>query len=90
MQCPLKHSFTPLLLQCANEVVESTPSILNENEWRGFWITYNMNTGMMDVGKEAQAAFMTYTDPDPLEVKYVGYSTGFGSEGIFRFCNLSK
>ena len=60
------------------------------NEWRGFWITYNMNTGKMDVGKEAQAAFMTYTDPNPLEVKYVGYSTGFGSEGKFRFCNLSK
>ena len=49
-----------------------------------------MNTGKMDIGKEAQAAFLTYTDPNPINVLYVGYSTGWGSEGKFRFCNLSK
>ncbi|XP_072020262.1 macrophage mannose receptor 1-like [Amphiura filiformis] len=76
-------------IQCENEVVASTPSILNINEWRGFWITYNMNTGKMEVGKEAQGPFMIYTDPNPIQVKYVGYSTGFGSEGKFRFCNLT-
>ncbi|XP_072020213.1 macrophage mannose receptor 1-like [Amphiura filiformis] len=75
--------------QCANEIDAPTPSILNINEWRGFWITFNINTGKMEIGKEAHAAFLTYTDPDPIDVQYVGYSTGWGSEGRFRFCNLT-
>ena len=33
---------------------------------------------------------MTWTDPNPLDVKYVGYSTGAGSHGEFKFCNLCE
>ena len=42
------------------------------------------------VGREANEYFMTWQDPNPLDVSYVGYSTGFGSTGVFKFCNLSK
>ncbi|XP_038077198.1 lymphocyte antigen 75-like [Patiria miniata] len=75
--------------QCTNEVYISTPNFLSANEFRGFWINYDLGTGKLDVGKEGQGTwFMTWTDPQPLDVKYVGYSTGFGFAGEFEFCNL--
>ncbi|XP_077981785.1 C3 and PZP-like alpha-2-macroglobulin domain-containing protein 8 [Glandiceps talaboti] len=66
-------------------VEASTPGILSPNEFREFWISYN--NGVIRVGKEGdQEAFMEWTDPDPLPVKYLGYSTGWGSDGQFVFC----
>ncbi|XP_077978786.1 uncharacterized protein LOC144434206 [Glandiceps talaboti] len=66
------------------KIEASTPSILSPTEFRGFWITYN--NGVIKVGKEGQAAFMEWTDPTPLPVNNIGYSTGWGSNGEFKFC----
>ncbi|XP_077978612.1 uncharacterized protein LOC144434040 isoform X2 [Glandiceps talaboti] len=67
-----------------HKAVASTPGILSPNEFRGFWITYN--NGVIKVGKEGQEAFMEWTDPKPLPVNNMGYSTGWGSTGEFAFC----
>ena len=37
-----------------------------------------------------QNPFLVYTDDAPLEVGYIGFSTGFGSEGDFVFKNLVR
>ncbi|XP_022082062.1 secretory phospholipase A2 receptor-like [Acanthaster planci] len=85
------HSAIRRCSQCQNLVYVSTPNFLSANEFRGFWVNYDMSTGQLDVGKEGQAdAFMSWTDPSPLDVKYVGYSTGFGHAGEFQFCNLCE
>ena len=77
-------------IQCDNEVTVSTPGYLSPDEFRGFWIKYDQTTGVLQVGREGNAYFMQWQDPNPLDVEYVGYTTGFGSTGVFRFCNLSK
>ncbi|XP_071940974.1 macrophage mannose receptor 1-like [Antedon mediterranea] len=76
-------------IQCSNEVYVSTPNILNQNEFRGFWITWDDN-GKISVGKAGQASFMEWTDPNPLRIAYVGYTTGWQSSGEFRFCDLTS
>ncbi|XP_033624617.1 macrophage mannose receptor 1-like [Asterias rubens] len=73
---------------CKDKVKKATSAFLNNQEFRAFWITYDLNTGVIAVGKKHELAFMTWTDPNPLDVKYVGYSTGAGSHGEFKFCNL--
>lgn len=63
----------------------STPGILSPTEFRGFWLSWK--DGMIEVGKAGEGApFMTWTDPDPLPVNYIGFSTGWGNTGIFRNC----
>ena len=73
-----------------NEVYVSTPNYLSSTEFRGFWITYDLGTGKLDVGRQGLSSFMTWTDPSPIDVKYVGYSTGYGFDGQFQFCNICK
>ena len=70
--------------QSQQKVEASTPSIVSPTEFRGFWITYN--NGVIKVGKEGQEAFMEWIDPNPLPVNNMGYSTGWGSNGEFKFC----
>ena len=70
--------------QSQQKVEASTPGILSPNEFRGFWITYNF--GVIKVGKEGHAPFMEWTDPNPLPVNNIGYSTHMGSNGEFVFC----
>ncbi|XP_077993134.1 macrophage mannose receptor 1-like [Glandiceps talaboti] len=71
-------------IQCANEVVASTIDIVSPTEFRAFWITFV--NGKISVGKDGETAFMEWTDPDPLSINYVGYTTGFGSNGEFILC----
>ncbi|KAJ8017844.1 C3 and PZP-like alpha-2-macroglobulin domain-containing protein 8 [Holothuria leucospilota] len=74
--------------QCSHLVTEATDLYLSANEFRWFWITFDSN-GAIAVGrKDESTSFMKWADPDPLEVQYLGYSTGFGSSGQFRFCCL--
>nr|XP_006816218.1 PREDICTED: uncharacterized protein LOC102809517 [Saccoglossus kowalevskii] len=61
-----------------------TPGIVSMNEWRSFWISWS--NGEIKVGREGEAPFIQWKDPDPLPVNFVGYSTGWGSEGEFRLC----
>ena len=77
--------------QCKNMVVVKTPKFLSPAEYRGFWITYDLATGMLEVGRKGHAdGFLSWTDPSPVDVKYLGYSTGWGSTGKFKFCKICK
>ena len=64
-----------------------TPAIVSNNEWRGFWISYDYASGHLQVGREGEPAFMSITDPTPIDVKYLGYSSWVGNTAQFRFCN---
>lgn len=63
------------------DVAESdTPDILNDGEFRGFWIRWDGNT--ITVGHEGQpAAFLTYEDTETVPINYVGVCTGWGACG---------
>lgn len=64
---------------------------LNQDELRHFWIDFSSN-GEIAVGRNyTEISFMHWTDAvDPLTVQFIGYSTGYGSTGFFRFCNFGK
>ncbi|KAJ8036335.1 Macrophage mannose receptor 1 [Holothuria leucospilota] len=73
---------------CKHETEVSTVGILSGSEFRGFWITYESD-GYISVGKYGEGIpFMEWTDPNPFTVSYIGYSTGYGFQGEFKFCNL--
>jgi len=63
------------------DVAESdTPDILNDGEFRGFWIRWSENT--ITVGREGEvAAFLTYEDSETIPINYVGVCTGWGASG---------
>ncbi|XP_077993987.1 macrophage mannose receptor 1-like [Glandiceps talaboti] len=69
---------------CDHEVEVETNQILSATEFRGFWI--NFANGLIQVGKDGEAPFMEWMDPEPMPINYVGYSTGYGHAGEFRFC----
>lgn len=74
--------------QCKNKVTSKTTHYLSSNDFRRFWITFGGN-GTIAVGRNSETTpFMEWTDPDPLSVQYLGYSTGWGSSGKFRFCSM--
>lgn len=76
--------------QCAHVAEVQTIGILSASEFRGFVITYESN-GYIAVYKYGEGIpFMFWTDPDPFQINYVGYSTGYGSEGEYKFCDLGK
>ncbi|XP_071824781.1 macrophage mannose receptor 1-like isoform X2 [Apostichopus japonicus] len=73
---------------CAHEVEVETIGILSGTQFRGFEITYTAD-GLISVYKYGEGIpFMEWTDPNPFQVNYIGYSTGYGSDGEFKFCNL--
>lgn len=71
---------------CPEIVLVDTPNILSIDEWRGFWISYDYNTGTFELGKEGEtAAFMTIVDAEPIDIRHLGYTT-WGTVGYFKFC----
>jgi len=57
-----------------------TPDILNDGEFRGFWIRWMENT--ITVGKEGEvAALLTYEDSETIPITHVGVCTGWGAAG---------
>lgn len=67
--------------QTKPEVAEAdTPSILSPNEYRGFWI--RVTGEVVTVGREGEAAaFLSWHNPQPFMVNYVGVCTGWGASG---------
>ncbi|KAI8500095.1 hypothetical protein Bbelb_224120 [Branchiostoma belcheri] len=64
----------------------ATPDILSPYVYRGFLVSWAAG-GAVSVRRETETdPFLTWTDPDPLPVSHVGYSTGYGSTGTFIFC----
>ncbi|XP_077862604.1 uncharacterized protein LOC100373394 [Saccoglossus kowalevskii] len=62
-----------------------TPKMLSPSEFRGFWVTWD--NGIIKVGRAGETEpFMQMEDPNPLTINYIGYSTGWGSTGVFYVC----
>lgn len=63
------------------DVVEmDTPDILNEGEYRGFWIRWD--GPLISVGKEGEGSpFMRYETPEPYPINFIGVCTGWGATG---------
>ncbi|XP_038060742.1 C3 and PZP-like alpha-2-macroglobulin domain-containing protein 8 [Patiria miniata] len=75
---------------CPSEVDVPAPGVVSGSQFRGFWVTFDLHTGLLAAGREGQVTpIMQWVDPAPLDVKYVGFSTGWGSTGIFRYsCSM--
>ena len=57
-----------------------TPNILNDGEFRGFWIRWQ--DGTISVGKEHDySPFLSWTDNEYVPISYVGVCTGWGATG---------
>lgn len=70
-----------------NHAVIDTTGFLSAAEPREFWASawqgeIKVGTGA-DVGSNV---IMSWTDPDPIDPRYVAVSTGFGSEGLWDIC----
>ncbi|XP_033108598.1 uncharacterized protein LOC117110106 [Anneissia japonica] len=70
--------------QCNSET-STTNTVVSPYVFTKFWISFD--NGLIRVGINGEDAFMTFQDQDPLDVYYIGFSTGFGSGGLFRFCH---
>ncbi|CAH1266418.1 CPAMD8 [Branchiostoma lanceolatum] len=72
--------------QGKHHATTSTRRVVSPTEYRAFWITWSSD-GTIGVGRGGEAQpFMQWTDPDPLLIQYAGYTTGWGSSGLWRFC----
>ncbi|XP_045595456.1 uncharacterized protein [Procambarus clarkii] len=60
-----------------------TPDILCSDEERKFWISFK--DGRIRVGYKDTDPFMEWTDPEPWKVTHIGYCTGWGATGKWRF-----
>jgi len=57
-----------------------TPNILSAAEYRDFWIRWG--GGVVEVGKEKEVTpFLKWKDPEPFDVRYYGFCTGWGATG---------
>ncbi|XP_035665519.1 doublecortin domain-containing protein 1-like [Branchiostoma floridae] len=66
-------------------ITQRTPDILSATEYHKFWISYDGN-GTIEVRRDEEAdPIVQWTDPNPLLVRYVGYSTGHGCDGEWHF-----
>ena len=62
-----------------------TPSIVDCDEVRQFWVRWDNGAITMGDGFEVgYSAVMSWEDPDPHEVNYVTLSTGWGAVGEWR------
>ena len=77
--------------QGKNEVQVSTPELLSSEEFRHVYICH-VCFGDQDirVGLIGQEPFMKYTHKDPYDINFIGFSTGFGSTGVWEFCTFGK
>ncbi|PIK44423.1 putative IgGFc-binding protein [Apostichopus japonicus] len=77
---------------CDSEVEVDTPDILNPRLDVRFYITFL--AGTIEVGLLGEDPFMSWTDPDPIECNYIGYTTALngdaGSSTADEFVWLSR
>ena len=67
----------------------NTQSILDPKTFTTFIIDWDGST-LQVIKDGCQNPFLVYTDDAPLTVNFIGFSTGFGSEGDFVFKNLVR
>ncbi|XP_051551444.1 C3 and PZP-like alpha-2-macroglobulin domain-containing protein 8 [Myxocyprinus asiaticus] len=63
-----------------------TPGILSWDEFRSFWISWRERGVQVGHGIEpsSETLILQWTGPIPAQVRYIGFSTGWGSVGEFR------
>ncbi len=72
--------------QGSNKDLKATRNILKSNEDRSFWA--DAKNGLVRVGKGKVIGYnivMKWQDNQPLHPRYVGFMTGWGSTGIWKF-----
>ncbi|KAG8454856.1 hypothetical protein GDO86_001179 [Hymenochirus boettgeri] len=66
--------------------IASTPSVLSWDEFRAFWISWK--NGLIQVGYGTQSSndsvIVEWATSTLLDVKFIGFSTGWGSMGEFK------
>ncbi|CAK1544511.1 unnamed protein product [Leptosia nina] len=66
-----------------DKVEIETPGIVNGGEFRGFWVRWD--GGIISAGREGEAIpFISWSDPEPFPVAFVGVSTGWGATGTWK------
>ncbi|XP_047533078.1 C3 and PZP-like alpha-2-macroglobulin domain-containing protein 8 isoform X2 [Vanessa atalanta] len=65
------------------KVEMETPGILNAGEFRGFWVRWD--SGIVSAGREGESIpFISWSDPEPFPVGFVGVCTGWGASGTWK------
>ncbi|GBP45177.1 C3 and PZP-like alpha-2-macroglobulin domain-containing protein 8 [Eumeta japonica] len=66
-----------------DKVEIETPNVLNGGEFRGFWVRWD--GGVVSAGRENEALpFISWQDPDPFPVSFIGFCTGWGASGTWK------
>ena len=71
------------------EVAADTPDLLSASEFRDFFISFD-HAGTLEIGRGEQEPFLTYTHSDPYPIRFIGFSTGFGSTGTWEFPDFGE
>lgn len=66
-----------------NAIKVDTPDILCGDEDKDFYISFR--GGHIKAGQVGSDPFMEWTDPEPWKVTHVGYCTGWGATGTWKF-----
>ena len=77
--------------QGSNKDLKATLNILKSNEDRSFWA--DAKDGLVRLGKGKVIGYdivMKWQDNQPLDPSYVGFMTGWGSSGIWKFSEDTK
>ena len=77
--------------QGSNKDLKATLNILKSNEDRSFWA--DAKDGLVRLGKGKVIGYdivMKWQDNQPLDPSYVGFMTGWGSAGIWKFSEDTK
>ena len=72
--------------QGSNKDLKATPNILKSNEDRPFWA--DAKNGLIRLGKGkviGSNIVIKWQDNQPLDPSYVGFMTGWGSTGVWKF-----
>ena len=65
---------------------------LSSSADKTFWISYDISTGLVSVGKGlivGSSPMMSWTDPTPLQITKVGIMTGWGASGTWHVCTTT-
>ncbi|KOB75137.1 Farnesoic acid O-methyltransferase, partial [Operophtera brumata] len=65
------------------KVEKETINILDSDDFRGFWVQWRGST--ISVGHENETeSFLSWTDPEPFPINFVGLYTGLGCTGSWK------
>lgn len=72
-----------------DKVEVETPGIVNGGEFRSFWIRWD--GGIVSAGREGETIpFISWADPEPFPIGFVGVCTGWGASGTWKIEGKSK